>query len=153
EKCLQKDARKRYPTARALAEELADFLAGKPVQARPVTSSERVWRWAKRRPAAAALLAVSLAAPLMLLMVGGFYYVQLGRALDESQQRLVRLEVTQGERLMEEGDWFGALAWFVDALRLDKGNPAREEMHRRRVGTLLREFPQLVRIWFHQGPV
>jgi WD40 repeat protein/tRNA A-37 threonylcarbamoyl transferase component Bud32 len=152
-KCLDKDPAKRYSSADALAEDLRRFLAGEPILARPIGVWGRTVKWARRRPALAALVAVSITALLLLFGGGLVYHAQLRRALDENQQQLVRLEVTQGKNLLEEGDWFGALAWFVDALALDKGNPAHEEMHRRRIGTLLRECPQLVRIWFHQGPV
>ncbi len=65
-KCLDKDPNRRYPTARALAEELDRFLAGEPIQARPVSSSERLVRWCRRRPA----LAGSLAALGVALLVG-----------------------------------------------------------------------------------
>jgi serine/threonine-protein kinase len=56
-KCLERDARKRYATAAALAEDLRRFRAGEPVQARPVGA----WavRRARRQPTAA--VAVGLA--------------------------------------------------------------------------------------------
>src|SRR5215469_2008445 len=54
-KCLQKDPAKRYVTASELADDLGRFLAGRPIQARPVGRVERVYRWAKRNPALAAL--------------------------------------------------------------------------------------------------
>ena len=54
EKCLQKDPRKRYPTAQELELDLGRFLAGEPVRARPVTEVERLWKWAWRRPTVAA---------------------------------------------------------------------------------------------------
>jgi eukaryotic-like serine/threonine-protein kinase len=55
-KCLEKEPSRRYATAQQLADELACFLRGEPIKARPVTSMERAWRWAKRKPALATLI-------------------------------------------------------------------------------------------------
>ena len=57
-KCLEKDSGKRYPTAAALADDLRRYLAGAPIVARPVARVERAVKWARRRPAIAALLAL-----------------------------------------------------------------------------------------------
>jgi WD40 repeat protein len=65
-KCLEKDPRKRYASARELAEELRRFLGGEPIQARPITSVARLWRWCKRNPVVS-----SLAAGLVVALVGG----------------------------------------------------------------------------------
>jgi WD40 repeat protein len=56
-KCLRKEPAKRYASAEALAEDLGRFLAGEPVRARPTPWWERAAKWARRRPAVAALLA------------------------------------------------------------------------------------------------
>jgi WD40 repeat protein len=56
-KCLEKEPHKRYTDASALAEDLRRFRVGKPVRARPVRTWERCVKWARRRPAIAALLA------------------------------------------------------------------------------------------------
>jgi serine/threonine-protein kinase len=57
-KCLEKEPRRRYGSAAALAEDLKRFLDGEPIVARPVTALERALKWARRRPAIAALLAL-----------------------------------------------------------------------------------------------
>jgi eukaryotic-like serine/threonine-protein kinase len=55
-KCLAKDPGKRYASAQAVADDLVRFRKGQPIQARPVGLHERIWKWAKHRPAAAALV-------------------------------------------------------------------------------------------------
>jgi predicted Ser/Thr protein kinase len=57
-KCLEKEPRRRYGSAAALAEDLQRFLDGEPILARPVTAFERGLKWARRRPAIATLLAM-----------------------------------------------------------------------------------------------
>ncbi len=58
QKAIVRDPAARYATAAALAADLALFLDGKPVRARVTGVAERCWKWARRRPAIAALLSV-----------------------------------------------------------------------------------------------
>jgi formylglycine-generating enzyme required for sulfatase activity/serine/threonine protein kinase len=92
-KCLEKKPEQRYATAQELARDLGDFLAGKPVQARPVGSLGRAWRWVKRRPGAAATLAgfVLLAVVSVSLVVWQWRaaVAALGRADQANRRRLL----------------------------------------------------------------
>ena len=68
-KCLQKDPARRYASAGDLAEDLRRFLDGEPIVARPVPFWERGIKWARRRPAIAALVAAVLL--LLASLLGG----------------------------------------------------------------------------------
>jgi eukaryotic-like serine/threonine-protein kinase len=58
-KCLEKVPARRYAGAGALADDLQRFLDSKPVRARPTPAWERLAKWARRRPAVAALTLLS----------------------------------------------------------------------------------------------
>ena len=64
--CLQLDVATRYPSARALADDLGRFIEGRIVRARPLGSAQRTWRWSKRQPYLATLALLFL----LSLLVG-----------------------------------------------------------------------------------
>ncbi len=65
-KCLEKDPRRRYSSAQALADDFRAWLDSRPISARRVGAAERSWLWCKRNPAVAAL-----AASVVIAIVGG----------------------------------------------------------------------------------
>jgi serine/threonine-protein kinase len=82
-KCLQKEIHKRYATAGALAEDLRRFLEGEPIAARPTSAWERGYKWTRRHPASAALIAVSALA-LVGFGVGGVAWAVQAEGLREA---------------------------------------------------------------------
>jgi WD40 repeat protein/serine/threonine protein kinase len=66
-KAIEKDPRRRYASAEALAGDLRRFLADEPIQARRIGLLERLGRWGRRNP-----LVAGLSAAVVLLAVLGF---------------------------------------------------------------------------------
>ena len=95
-KCLQKEPAKRYSDATELADDLRRFQEGRPIAARPVGAVERGWRWCRRNPAVASLLAA-----VVLVLDGGITATTWGliRALDaEADTREALTRVTEEEQ-------------------------------------------------------
>ncbi len=65
-KCLEKSPAGRYQSAGELADELRRFVDRKPIRGRRAGVVERTLRWARRRPAVALLIALSLVTPLVI---------------------------------------------------------------------------------------
>ncbi len=86
-KCLGKEPAHRYASAAALADDLKRFLNGEPIQARPSTRWEQTVKWARRKPAAAALVGVSAVALLTLFGVVLGFTLELGAALKSTQDQ------------------------------------------------------------------
>ncbi len=68
-KCLEKDPARRYQTAQELADELDRFLNGEPIQARPLGTLGKGWRWCRRKPVVAGMTAVVIALLITVTVV------------------------------------------------------------------------------------
>jgi WD40 repeat protein/predicted Ser/Thr protein kinase len=64
-KCLEKDPRRRYVSALAVADDLRAWLENRPIVARPAGRVEKAVKWARRRPAVAALSALVVLSSLI----------------------------------------------------------------------------------------
>jgi tetratricopeptide (TPR) repeat protein len=83
-KCLNKDPQKRYPDASGLAQDLDHWRNGEPILARPVGTTEKVWRWCRRRPVVAGMALAVLIALVAGLVVSNWFYLREKAAREEA---------------------------------------------------------------------
>ena len=130
-KCLEKEPSRRYPSAGAITDDLANWLARRPITARPVGQAERFWHWCRRNPAVTALTATVALALVLAAVVSLLYAFQQNRhsneqleatqkikslasdlanesqslrtSLTESNRRLAMLDFEQGRAACEQG--------------------------------------------------
>src|SRR5438128_1080356 len=136
-KCLEKEPAKRYASAEALAEDIERFLRNEPIRSRRSSRFEHVWRWCKRKPLVASLIAV-----LILVVAVGMAGVLWELPRVQEERALVRranLSAREKARLEAEqtnspaaydaylrgrafpGGWHldGAIRLFQEAVKLD----------------------------------
>jgi WD40 repeat protein len=105
-KCLEKDPGRRYASAAELADDLDRFLRGEPIAARPVGSLWRGLRWARRHPAAVALVALATIL-LLVVAVGGVVVAERERGrrgAEESAREAAVADRDEKARLLRRAE-------------------------------------------------
>ncbi len=97
-KCLEKDPRHRYGSARELAGELRRFLNGEPIHARPVNRVARAWRWARRNPAAATAVGLMV----FLAVTGPLVAIRQYDLAEKEAEARVRADQNLYQSLVEQ---------------------------------------------------
>jgi tetratricopeptide (TPR) repeat protein/tRNA A-37 threonylcarbamoyl transferase component Bud32 len=126
-KGLEKDQRRRYPSAAELADDLHRFLSHEPIRARPVPAWERGLKWARRQPKTAALFVALFLAVLGALFGTSFYALyknrvaedlkrtlERGRKVDQLRDEAIKAEAA-GRQLLEQGQETRAGEQFAQA--------------------------------------
>ena len=93
--------------------------------------------------------ALSLVVMIAMVYLAVTAYIQSERA----RARLVSQYTDNGSRLLEAGENYDAMAWFVENLNLTRDGSVAEELGRKRFASVLRHSPRLVEIFPHDGAV
>ncbi len=103
-KCLEKESSRRYQSAQALADELGRFLNDEPIHARPVSQTERVWRWCRRKPVIASLSAATVLLLLALGIGSPIAALRINAARNTARQSLYAADMKQVQQAWESGN-------------------------------------------------
>ena len=109
-KAMAKSPGRRYATAKELAADLRRYLEGEPILARPLGRIERTWRWCRKNPLAAAVMAA-----VMIGSIVGFAHLSYlstwfvrSTALDSARfeaDMLERINTYYSEEVVGRLDW------------------------------------------------
>src|SRR5262249_8523917 len=120
-KAMAREPSRRYSSAADLAADLRRFLQGEPIRARTAGVWQRGWRLAKRRPAAAAVAGVSVAAAAPL---GGGPLVSNRRIADALDTTRTEQQKTEAA-LRRETEALEAKTAALDAVQAEKRQTQR----------------------------
>jgi WD40 repeat protein len=153
-KCLYKEPGRRYATAASLAEDLRRFQAGEPITARPVGTLERTWRWCRRNPRWAAMLATVAALLLLTATVALGLSAWAWRAETRAREKLFESKLAEAcARSLSRrlGQRFDSLALLEEARDLAKELKLATEKYRQlgdaAIAALALTDMRLVRQW------
>ena len=107
-KCLEREPEKRYETALELADELRRFLENVPIQARPISSVEKAWRWCCRNRMVSGALAFSFAVLVVALTVVSQFWSESVASEQETRSTLYRAQVNLAVSKVYDGEVMAA---------------------------------------------
>jgi eukaryotic-like serine/threonine-protein kinase len=103
-KCLEKEPARRYASAQAVAQDLNRYLAGEPLEAKPVSKSARLWLWVRRHPTQSALAGALVFAMLSGAAVATALWLRAEASLkaERSARELLQLTTERLNRSHEQ---------------------------------------------------
>ena len=123
-KAMAKEPARRYQKASDLADDLRRFLERKPILARPVGQTERLWRWSRRNPVVAGLTG----AVVLALAAGTGFSTYFGiRESDRAREAIGEKERADSEKARADAKAAEALQ---QAAKADAGTQTlRKELY------------------------
>jgi WD40 repeat protein/serine/threonine protein kinase len=180
-KCLEKDRKRRYETPDALAQDIARHLNNDPVLASPPSVGYLLVKFVRRHRVGVSLGAALAVTVLISAGVSIWQAVRASRQAELAETRrreadssrqesvearslaersakavshqLARQYVDKGVQRLDDGDYFGSLVWFTEALQLDEGDPESEALQRLRIGAVLKQSPTVLELFRHKDGV
>ncbi len=133
-KCLAKEPAKRFASAQDLAGDLARFLNGEPIHARPVTHAERAWRWCRRKPALAGFVAATSMLLLAILIGSPIALFRINRERWRAEESLYAADMRLVQQALAENN----LGHAVELLKRNDPNSTNRLDRSSRLATDLR---------------
>jgi serine/threonine protein kinase len=101
-RCLERDPKARYQSARDLAADLERWLDGRPIVARPVSPPARMWRWSQRNPK---LVGAATAGLLLGAAAVSLFHAEFFRAsqLNPPDKTVAVLPVSDASETKDQG--------------------------------------------------
>ena len=125
-KAIEKEKAQRYESAEALAQDLENFLAGRPISARPATLSYRLNRWAWRNrkvltPIVAAAIVVTVLTVIFTRRTGKLaeQHTRVAQELETERRELSKImgdamrAADKVQQLIADGEWQKA-SWLAE---------------------------------------
>jgi len=171
-KCLEKDPVRRYSSAEAVAADLERWQRHEPILARPQSGLYVFGKLVRRHKGGFAALFV-IAGLLVAGVALSIRQAEVERKLRlraednerwatearndakveaaNRRRQLIQMRVAAGNKLVDAGDAYVGLLHFLEAIRLEGGDTAGEDVHRRRFAAVLRTAPRLKQFWTDAG--
>jgi WD40 repeat protein len=157
-KCMARDVAQRYPSGRALADDLTRFIEGRAVSARPLNGLQRAARWTRREPklATTALLALLALLAGLAATTQQWRRAESNRERAEAEKHIAETSADTANRLLWEsrrsdalrlqtaGKAFAALPMLVANVTEQEKNNAPSAIERREIGMILEQGVALV---------
>lgn len=144
-RCLNRDPGSRYPSARALADDLQRHIEGRPVQARPLNVAQRTTRWMRREPKLATAAGCAVAALVIGLVAATTQWRRAEASANTARENLWATRAQMAQQALAGGDGFRGLRPLVDNLaEMERAHhDADAAIERDRIGTILANAPRL----------
>lgn len=136
-KCLEKDPAARYASAEALAQDLENYLAGRPIHARPLGPAAQALRWSRRNPVIAGLACALLVALALVSIVSTVAAMRVSSARDRAlaaEKKATSLlresyvaQARASRRTGAAGQRFDSLSALTRAAQIAPGADLRDE--------------------------
>jgi len=154
-KAMAKEPRRRYESARELADEVERFLAHEPIKTRPFGWPEKTWMWCRRNPKLAAALGSTAASLVATAVFSMLYAVNRNQMLVESNRHLALVNFEIGRAACERGEVGPGLHWMARSLQSSReaGDPNWKRVALANLASWEREYPGLDAVLSHKGPV